>query len=89
LTKVAEKIIAKESREWLWRHITELNMENSRQSATTTELQGSVDSSTETITTQQRSVDAGIKDYNLLLEGNKSMLVECDALCNRSKDFGV
>jgi hypothetical protein len=41
--------------------------------------------SSETITTPQRSVDDGIEDYNLLLEGNKSLLDEHNELCYRSE----
>jgi hypothetical protein len=49
--KVAEKIIAEESGESLRKRIVELEEENSRLKATSTELYGSVDSSTEIIAT--------------------------------------
>jgi hypothetical protein len=37
----------------------------------------------------QRSVDAGIEDYNLLMEGNKSLLVERDEFHYRCEDLKV
>jgi hypothetical protein len=50
------------------------------------ELQGS-EACAETIAVLQRSMDAGIKDYDLLMEGNKSALAECNALCKHSEDL--
>jgi hypothetical protein len=35
----------------------------------------------------QRYVDAGVEDYNLLMEGNKSLLPEHNELCHRSDDM--
>jgi tetrahydromethanopterin S-methyltransferase subunit B len=49
--KVIEKIIAEEGGEMLLKRVVELEEENSWLKATVTKLQGSVDSSTETITT--------------------------------------
>jgi hypothetical protein len=43
--------------------------------------------STETIAMLQCSVDAGIEDYNLLMEGNKSLLAERDEFRYRSSDL--
>jgi hypothetical protein len=50
-------------------------------------LQGSVDSSAETITTLERTVAMGVEDYDLLMEGNKSLLAECDVLHERSENL--
>jgi hypothetical protein len=35
----------------------------------------------------QRFVDAGIEDYNLLMQGNKSLLAEHDEFCYHSDDM--
>jgi hypothetical protein len=48
-------------------------MENSQLKATAAE-------SADMITTLQRTVDIGVKDYALLMEGNKSLLAERDDL---------
>jgi hypothetical protein len=32
-------------------------------------------------------MDAGIEDYDLLMEGNKSLLLECNALCEHFEDM--
>jgi FtsZ-binding cell division protein ZapB len=85
--KVAEGIITDENGELFQKCITELEMENSWLRATAAKLQGSVDSSGETIATLQRAVDAGIEDYNMLLEGNKSLLAERNALRDPSEDL--
>jgi hypothetical protein len=69
LTKVAKTIIAEDNRALLRKHIAEIKAENSQLKATTAK-------SAETICTLQRAVDNGVKDYNLLLEGNKSLLAE-------------
>jgi hypothetical protein len=37
--------------------------------------------SAETIATLQRAMDTGIEDYNLLMDGNKSLLAEHDEFC--------
>jgi hypothetical protein len=37
----------------------------------------------------QRPVDAGIEDYDLLMEGNKSLLVERDEFHYRCEDLKV
>jgi hypothetical protein len=52
------------------KHIVELKEENSRLKATATKLQGLVDNSAQTIVMLQHSVDAGIGDYDPLMEGN-------------------
>jgi hypothetical protein len=57
--KAVERIITEDSGELLQKRIVELEAENSRLKATAVE-------SYETIRTQQRSVDIGIEDYNLL-----------------------
>jgi hypothetical protein len=57
--KAIERITTEDSGELLQKRIVELEAENSRLKATTVE-------SYETISTQQRSVDIGIEDYNLL-----------------------
>jgi hypothetical protein len=35
----------------------------------------------------QRSLDAGVEDYELLMEGNKSLLVESDTLRDHNADL--
>jgi hypothetical protein len=35
----------------------------------------------------QRSLDAGVEDYELLMEGNKSLLVESDMLRDHDADL--
>jgi hypothetical protein len=85
--KVVERIIAEENGESFQKHVVDLEMENSRLRSTAVKLQGSVDSSAETIATLQHSVDAGIEDYNLMLEGNKSLLAERNTLHDRSEDL--
>jgi hypothetical protein len=57
--KAVERIIPEDSGELLQKRIVELEVENSRLKATAVE-------SYETISTQQRFVDIGIEDYNLL-----------------------
>jgi hypothetical protein len=37
----------------------------------------------------QCAVDIGIKDYNLLMEGNKSLLAECNDFQYRCQDLQV
>jgi uncharacterized protein YydD (DUF2326 family) len=78
--KTAEKIMAEDSGESLWKCIADLEAENSCLKATTTE-------SAETIDMLQRSVDSGIEDYNLLQEGNKSLLGEHNELCYHTEDL--
>jgi hypothetical protein len=69
LTKAAETIIDEDSGASLRKRIVEIEAENSQLKGTTTE-------STEMISTLQHTVDNEIKDYNLLMEGNKSLLAE-------------
>jgi hypothetical protein len=71
LTKVAETIITEDSGSSLYKRIIELEAENSQLKAVTTE-------STEAISTLRGTVNARIKDYVLLLDGNKSLVAECD-----------
>jgi BMFP domain-containing protein YqiC len=73
LTKAVERIITEDSWESLRKRIVELEAENSWLKAATAE-------SYETIDMLQRSVYAGIEDYNLLQEGNKSLLTEHNEL---------
>jgi hypothetical protein len=73
LTKVVETIIAEDRGASLRKPIAELEAENSQQKATAVE-------SIETIVMLQCSVDAGIEDYNLLVEGNNSLLDKRDEL---------
>jgi hypothetical protein len=78
--KVAEKFITEEDGAMLQKHVAEREKENSQRRVTAVKLQGSGDSSTETITTLQWSLNAGVQDCELLMEGNKSLLVEHNAL---------
>jgi hypothetical protein len=71
LTKVAETIITEDSGSSLYKRIIELEAENSQLKAATTE-------STEAISMLRGTVNARIKDYVLLLDGNKSLVAECD-----------
>jgi hypothetical protein len=80
LTKVAETIIVEDSGASLCQRIAELEAENSRLKDATVE-------SVETIGTLQRTVDNGVNDYNLLLEGNKSLLVERNDFRYRCEDL--
>jgi hypothetical protein len=67
--------------------IAELEEENSLLKTTTIELQRSVDSSAEDVASLQHSLEAGIDDYDLLLEGHKSLLAECNTLCDHPADL--
>jgi hypothetical protein len=87
LTKVAEKIITEEGGQMLQKRVVELEQENSWVKATAMELHGSVDGSAETIAVMPHSMDAGVEEYNLLLEGNKSLLAKRNALRERSEDL--
>jgi replicative DNA helicase len=87
LIRVAEKIIAEEGGETLRKCIVELEEEHFWLKATATKIQGSVDSSAETIATLQQSMVAMIEDYDMLMEGNKSLLAERNALHECSKDL--
>jgi uncharacterized protein YlxW (UPF0749 family) len=80
LTKVAETIIAEDSGAPLRKCIAELEAENSR-------LKDVAAESAETIDTLQRAVDNGVDDYNLLLEGNKSLLAERNDFHYRCEDL--
>jgi uncharacterized protein involved in exopolysaccharide biosynthesis len=64
-----------------------LEAENSQLRATATKLQGSVDSSVETVATLQRSMASGLEDYDLVMEGNKSLLAERNTLHECSEDI--
>jgi FtsZ-binding cell division protein ZapB len=68
-------------KESLRKCIVELEEENSR-------LKGSVDDSIETITVLRCSVDAEIEEYNLLMDGNKSLRTEHDTLHEHCEDLG-
>jgi chromosome segregation ATPase len=87
LTKVAEKIIAEENSYSLWKRMAEPEEENSRLKATATGLQKSIDSSAEDVTLMRWSLEAGIEDYDLLLEGNNSLLTECTTLRDHAADL--
>jgi uncharacterized protein YacL (UPF0231 family) len=80
LTKTVENIIIEDSGEPLRKCIAELEVENSQLKATGVE-------SAKTITTLQRSVDARVEDYNLWMEGNKSLLAEHNELRYHSDDL--
>jgi hypothetical protein len=82
LTKAVKTIIAEDSGASLRKRIVELETPNSRLKTTTVE-------SAETIAMLQCAVDAGIEDYNLLLDGNKSLLVERDDFCYCCEDLGI
>jgi chromosome segregation ATPase len=62
--------------------IAELEAENSQ-------LRATVEESTGTIATLQRYVDAVIEDYDMLMEGNKSLLTERDKFHYHCKDLKV
>jgi hypothetical protein len=79
LTKVAEPIIVEDNGASLRKHIAELKAENSQLKAITVE-------STKMISTLQRVMDNGVEDYNLLMEGNKSLLAECNDFCYHCED---
>jgi hypothetical protein len=57
-------------------------MENSR-------LRDTAEESAGMIATLQHSVDVGIEDYELLMEGNKILLAERDELRYHCKDLKV
>jgi hypothetical protein len=69
LTKVAKTIIPEDNGASLRKRIAVLEADNSHLNATTAK-------SAETISTLQQVMDNGVKDYNLLMEGNKSLLAE-------------
>jgi chromosome segregation ATPase len=78
--KVAEKIIAQGSGDSLQKPVVKLEEENSQLKATAVQ-------SAKTIAALQRSVDTGIEDYDLFLEGNKSLLADHNELRYRSEDL--
>jgi hypothetical protein len=80
LTKVAKTIIAEDSGASLCECITELEAKNSQLKVATAE-------SAKMIGTLQRVVDNGVDDYNLLLEGNKSLLAESNDFHYHCKDL--
>jgi hypothetical protein len=83
LTKVAEKIIAEGNSDALWERMAELEEENSRIRASTAELQKSVDSSSEAVTSLRQVLEHGINDYELLKKGNQILSAERDAFRDR------
>jgi predicted nucleic acid-binding Zn-ribbon protein len=50
------------------------------------ELRESANKSTETVVTLRRELDKAIEDYNLLMDGNTSVLVERNTLRDRATD---
>jgi hypothetical protein len=80
LTKAIEKIMAEDNGKSLWKRITELKVENSY-------LKASAVESAETIDMLLNSVYSGIEDYDLLQEGNKSLLAECDEMRYHCEDL--
>jgi hypothetical protein len=80
LTKVAETIIAENIIASLHKCIGELEVENSR-------LKDAAAESAKTIGMLERDVDNGLDDYNLLMEGNKSLLAERNDFCYRCEDL--
>jgi hypothetical protein len=52
-------------------------------------MRATVKESAEMIAMLQRSVDAGIEDYDLLMEGNKSLLAERNEFCYHCEDLNV
>jgi chromosome segregation ATPase len=83
----AEKIITEENSDDLRKHVTELDEENSQMKASIAELQKFVDNSTEVVTSLRQAREAGIEDYELLKDGNSSLLVERNALQDRAADL--
>jgi hypothetical protein len=67
--------------------VVELVEENARLKGSSVELQRSVDSSTEAVISLQQKLEAGIEDYELLRDGNNSLLVECNALQDQVIDL--
>jgi hypothetical protein len=82
LTKVAKTIITEDNGVLLRERIVELKIENSQLRATTAE-------SAEKICTLQWDVDNGVEDYNLLMEGNESLLAEHSDFHYRYEDLKV
>jgi BMFP domain-containing protein YqiC len=80
LTKVIEKIFAEDNEETLHKRIVELEAKNSQLATATTKC-------SETIAQLQRSLANGVEDYNLLMAGNDSLLVEHNDLRNCTKDL--
>jgi hypothetical protein len=78
--KAIEKIMAEDNGKSLWKRITELKVENSY-------LKASAVESAETIDMLLNSVYSGIEDYDLLQEGNKSLLAECDEMRYHCEDL--
>jgi chromosome segregation ATPase len=85
--KVAEKIIAVENNDALRKRVAELEEENSQLKTSTVELQKSVESSTEAVTSLWQALEAGIKDYELLKDGENSLLAERNTLHDRVADL--
>jgi hypothetical protein len=78
LTKTTEKIISEEDG---GRCVAKLEEENSQLKVST------VDSSAEAVTVLRRALDEGIEDYELLTNGNESLLAECDTLWDQVVDL--
>jgi predicted RNase H-like nuclease (RuvC/YqgF family) len=81
LTKTTEKIISEEDGGNLRRCVAKLEEENSQLKVST------VDSSAEAVTVLRRALDEGIEDYELLTNGNESLLAECDTLWDQVVDL--
>jgi hypothetical protein len=79
---VAKTIIAKDNGASLHKRIAKLEAENSQLKATTAE-------SAETIGMLQRAMDNRVEDYNLLMEGNKSLLAERNDINYRCVDLKI
>jgi predicted nucleic acid-binding Zn-ribbon protein len=83
LTKVVEKILAKDAGESLRKCVAKLELENSQLTTVIAE-------SSKTIAKMQHSLDNGVedyKDYNLLMVSNESPLAERNDLCHHTKDL--
>jgi chromosome segregation ATPase len=74
------KIFAEDDGEKLWKHIAEVEVENSQLKIATAE-------SSETVATLECSLPHSTKDYKQLMAGSKSLLAEHNKLCYHTEDL--
>jgi hypothetical protein len=80
--KTRSTLLGEDSRASLSQRVVELEAENSQFKATIVE-------STDMISVLQRVVGNGVEDYNPLMEGNKSLLAECNDFHHHCEDLKV
>jgi hypothetical protein len=78
LSNVAERIIAEEGSATLQKHVAELEKENLQLKVSKADMQKTVDNSNEAVTVLPWALEEEIESYDLLKNGNDSLLEECN-----------